>query len=224
MNDEINELDPNLIVLSSRGATYLNKRSAVILDLGDRGTLIEPDPFQQGIQNLTCFCSKRNQVNTNYGDYCGFCGGERREEWTGYPAEYPEFKPSKQCKTEVTESSLPLKLELLLPQPDDTTCCQLNSIAIAQERAKKFLDKTIYRLDSCGHGPKTEEELDAFEEKYQLVMSFLPLMYEYVTNDQGDSGWLDENGSIRLRPMGSGPEWNEPGTYQIRYPHGVKEG
>jgi hypothetical protein len=57
MNDEINELDPNLIVLSSRGATYLNKRSAVILDLGDRGTLIEPDPFQQGIQNLTCFCS-----------------------------------------------------------------------------------------------------------------------------------------------------------------------
>ena len=149
MNDEINELDPNLIVLSSRGATYLNKRSAVILDLGDRGTLIEPDPFQQGIQNLTCFCSKRNQVNTNYGDYCGFCGGERREEWTGYPAEYPEFKPSKQCKTEVTESSLPLKLELLLPQPDDTTCCQLNSIAIAQERAKKFLDKTIYRLDSC---------------------------------------------------------------------------
>ena len=211
-------------MLSSRVAAYSNKRSAVILDLGDRGTLIEPDPFQQGIQNLTCFCSKRNQVNTNYGDYCGFCGVERREEWTGYPAEYPEFKPSKQCKTEVTESSLPLKLELLLPQPDDTTCCQLNSIAIAQETAKKFLDKTIYRLDSCGHGPKTEEELDAFKEKYQLVMSFLHLMYEYVTNDQGDSGWLDENGSIRLRPMGSGPEWNEPGTYQIRYPHGVKEG
>lgn len=65
--------------------------------------------------------------------------------------------------------------------------------------------------------------MDAFNEKYQLVMSFLPLMYEYVTNDQGDSGWLDENGSIRLRPMGSGPEWYEPGTYQIRFPHGVKE-
>ena len=163
-------------------------------------------------------------MNTNYGDYCGFCGGERIEEWTGYPAEYPEFKPSKQCKTEVTESSLPLKLKLRLPPLDDTTCCQLNSIVIAQERAKKFLDKTINRLDSCGHGPKTEEELDAFKEKYQLVMSFLHLMYEYVTNDQGDSGWLDKNGSIRLRPMGSGPEWNEPGTYQIRYPHGVKEG
>ena len=71
------------------------------------------------------------------------------ERGSGYPAKYPEFKPSKQCKTEVTESSLPLKLKLRLPPLDDTTCCQLNSIAIAQERAKKFLDKTIYRLDSC---------------------------------------------------------------------------
>ena len=88
-------------------------------------------------------------MNTNYGDYCGFCGGERREEWTGYPAEYPEFKPSKQCKTEVTESSLPLKLELLLPQPDDTTCCQLNSIAIAQERAKKFLGQNNLPIRRC---------------------------------------------------------------------------
>ena len=126
--------------------------------------------------------------------------------------------------TEEIESSRQLKLDLLLPPPDDQTYCQLYPIAVAQERAKKFLDKTIDRLNSCGHGPKTEEELDAFKEKYQLVMSFLPLMYEYVTNDQGDSGRLDENGSIRLRPMGSGPEWNEPGTYQIRYPHGVKEG
>ena len=175
MNDEINEFDPNLIVLSSRGATYSNERSAIILELGDRGTLIEPDPFQQGIQNFTCFCSNGKQVNTNYGDYCGFCGLERREEWTGYPATYPEFKPSKQCETEVTESSLPLKLKLLLPPPDDPKCCQLNSIAVAQERAKFFLDKTINRLINCGHGPNTKEEINAYTEMYHLAMSFLPL-------------------------------------------------
>ena len=114
-------------------------------------------------------------MNTNYGDYCGFCGGERREEWTGYPATYPEFKPSKQCETEVTESSLPLKLKLLLPPPDDPKCCQLNSIAVAQDKAKFFLDKTINRLINCGHGPNTKEEINAYTEMYHLAMSFLPL-------------------------------------------------
>ena len=41
-------------------------------------------------------------------------------------------------------------------------------------------------------------------------------MYDYVTNDQGDSGWLDENGSIR--PMGSGPEWNDLAPIKYVFP------
>ena len=214
-----NELDPHLIVLSSGGADHSNNKSATILELFNVGTDIVPDPPQQGIQRTACFCGRLQR-----GEWCVRCGEYEEERWTGYPEEYPYYKlqPLKRCKSEVRrmteeiESSRQLKLDLLLPPPDDQTYCQLYPIAVAQERAKKFLDKTIDRLNSCGHGPKTEEELDA--------LSFLPLMYEYVTNDQGDSGWLDKNGSIRLRPMGSGPEWNEPGTYQIRYLHGVKEG
>jgi hypothetical protein len=219
-----NELDPHLIVLSSGGADYSNNKSAPRRELFNVGTDIVPDP-QQGIQYTACHCGRLQR-----GEWCVACGEYEEDKWTGFPKEYPCYKPEpeKRRKTEVRrkteeiESSRQLKLDLLLPSPDDQTYCQLNSIAVAQDKAKFFLDKTIKRLIGCGHGPDTKEELDAHTEMYQLAMSFLPLVYGYLTTDPGNM--LDENGSIKLRPMGSGPESNQPGTYQIRFPGGIKQG
>jgi hypothetical protein len=65
------------------------------------------------------------------------------------------------------------------------------------------LKKTIDATRSCGHGPITPEEEDAYNKIVQWALMYLKRFHVHITNETGEIRFRDENGLLQQREMGT---------------------
>ena len=79
------------------------------------------------------------------------------------------------------------------------------------------MKKTIDATRSCGHGPITPEEEDAYNKIVQWALMFLKRFYVHITNETGEIRFRDENGLLQQREMGTSSKSDVPGIYRLHY-------